>query len=167
MRALKWLLPMAVLGFIGGVLASGDIGRLVRGTYADTDEANHDSPVSPADVDPYPGDAEQGYAGSQPDLDDGDVLQSNGDETDHGLPTWLFTPSDQADSDPYGPSPRDDRDAALAHGGTGTGSVTGEAPARAVTSGGAGTAASGSLDDAARRAEAAASAVREAENALK
>ncbi|MBT0670908.1 hypothetical protein HT136_21290 [Novosphingobium profundi] len=166
MGALKWLLPVVGLGVAGGFLVGGNLSGALK-DYSSSVEHGA-SPVR-REITDAPAETGPGYY--VPDTDPGlaaDTGPSSSEQTDHGLPTWLFTPDDDEGNDTgyaghahgfpqeriYGSRPYPgDQDLAPRDSN----------PIAAPPRTGAPTAPSSALDDAAERAQAAARAVREAE----
>ncbi|WP_226634428.1 hypothetical protein [Novosphingobium profundi] len=147
MRVLSWFLAIAGLAFLGGVLASSDLGHSLQRYGAGEPATIGQAPglreplADLPDAEPAPHEiyqAPKGLPGDAPD----DEMNAAGP---HALPDWLFpSPADgsAAPTAPYAQAPRSE-----------------QSESRSV-------AINPTLDDAARRAQEAAQAVRDAENAL-
>ncbi|MCJ1960771.1 hypothetical protein [Novosphingobium mangrovi (ex Hu et al. 2023)] len=148
MRVLIWFLAIASLAFLGGALISSDLGHSLRRYSAGEPDTIgqgpgiHDPYVDLRDARPAPYEIYQAPENLPGDASDGEMNAAGS----HELPDWLFpSPADgsaPAPTAPYAQAPR---------------------PERSESRSGA---TSPTLDDAARRAQKAAQAVRDAENAL-
>ncbi|MED5545018.1 MAG: hypothetical protein VX309_08360 [Pseudomonadota bacterium] len=148
MRVLTWFLAIAGLAFLGGMLASSDLGRSLQHYGAGEPDTIGQAPglhepfADLPDAEPAPYEIYQA-----PETLPGDARDDERNAAGaHALPDWLF-PSSADDSAPapaapYAQAPRSERSE------RGPGAIN------------------PTLDDAARRAQEAAQAVRDAENAL-
>ncbi|TYC85053.1 hypothetical protein [Novosphingobium sp. BW1] len=148
MRVLTWFLAIAGLAFLGGALISSDLGRSLRRYDADEPDTigqapGHQEPfVDMREARPTPDEIYQAPETLPGDASDNEMNAAG----PHELPDWLFpSPADRsapASTAPYAQAPRPERS---------------ESRSGAINP---------TLDDAARRAQEAAQAVRDAENAL-
>lgn len=92
MSVLKWLLPVAGIGFVAGVMASSDLRRFVAPPESQDSIGSANADADLASQGTLPEFADSGMTSDQF-ADHGGAIGPNFDDRGtRGLPDWLFTP---------------------------------------------------------------------------